>query len=128
MKNKMLITATVLFLFPICQVAAASISNSYLLIGADCNYIFGSLGDPNSFATLLQDIFNVFKFAAPLCVLVFSTIDYLKSVANQNKEEVTKVTAKTAKRLIFAAILYFLPTVINFLFKLLGWTGTCGIE
>ncbi len=114
---------------PFWQVRALPINDNYLLIAKACDeYFLGSINDPNSFMFLLQEIFNIFKYAAPICVLVFSTIDYVKSVANQNKEDVAKVTSKTAKRLIFAGVLYFLPTLINFLFNLLNWTGTCNIK
>ncbi len=127
MKRKLIFTM-ILLLIPYFIVKADSVSNYVYILAEDCNYVLGDLNDSHSPAYLLQEIFDVFKYAAPICVLVFSTIDYIKSVANQSKEDVAKTTSKTAKRLILAAILYFLPTLINFLFGLLRWTGTCGIK
>ncbi len=76
----------------------------------------------------LQQIFNVFKYAAPLLCLALSIVDFLKAVASQDKDALTKAAKTTAKRIVYAIILFFLPNLINFLFNLLGWYGTCGIS
>jgi len=39
-----------------------------------------------------------------------------------------KAAQTSLKRLGLALILFFIPTLINFLFPLLGWNGTCGIS
>ena len=75
----------------------------------------------------LQQIFNVIKYAGPVLCLVFSTIDFIKAVASQDKDALSKATKTTGKRIVYALILFFIPTLINFLFPLLGWVGTCGI-
>ena len=75
----------------------------------------------------LQQIFNVIKYAGPLLCLVFSVIDFVKAAASQDKDALTKAGKTTGKRVVYALILFFIPTLINFLFPLLGWVGTCGI-
>lgn len=129
MRNKILFIF-ILLLIPYYLVKADSISNYTLLAAEDCEYVLGDPNDPQKSdpAYLMQEIFDVFKYAAPICVIIFSTIDYIKSAVNQSKEDIAKTTTRTAKRLVFAALLYFLPTLINFLFGLLKWTGTCGIK
>ena len=48
--------------------------------------------------------------------------------ATQDKDALMKAMKNTGKRLILAVLLFFLPTLINFIFPLLGWYGTCGIK
>ncbi len=76
----------------------------------------------------LQQVFNVFKYAAPLLCLAFSIMDFLKATASQEKEALSKAAKTTGKRVVYAIILFFIPNLINFLFNLLGWYGTCGIS
>ncbi len=76
----------------------------------------------------LQQIFNIFKFAAPILCLALSITDFVKATASQDKDALKKAAQMTGKRIVYAIILFFIPTLINFLFDLLGWYGTCGIS
>lgn len=76
----------------------------------------------------LQQIFNVFKYAAPILCLALSIGDFVKATASQDKDALKKAAQMTGKRIVYAIILFFIPTLINFLFNLLGWYGTCGIS
>lgn len=107
-----------LFVFMIRPVYAL---DTYILT-SDCGGIFD-----DEVIKFLQDAFNVFKFLAPILTLVLTTMDFIKAAASQDKEALQK-SAKTAiKRVILAMCLYFIPVLINVLFDLLGWYGTCGI-
>lgn len=94
----------------------------------DCEGMFGNPDKEGTVANFLQDIFNVFKYAAPLLCLVLSIADFVKAASSQDKDALMKAMKTTGKRIILAMILFFLPGLINFLFELLGWYGTCGIE
>lgn len=124
----------------ICFVACANINKveAYSLTG-EINYRLdeeddaceGILGDPkdkDSFAYMLQQIFTILQYVAPILCLVLSTVDFLKAAASQDKEGLMKAFKSTGKRVIFTMLIFFLPMLINFLFHLLGWYGTCGIE
>lgn len=77
----------------------------------------------------MQQIFDVFKYAAPLLCLVLSVSDFVKAAASQDKDALIKAAKTTGKRLVYAIILFFIPNLINFLFNdILGWYGTCGIS
>ena len=89
----------------------------------DCDGIFDK-----EVIDFLQQIFNVFKYAAPLLCLALSIVDFIKATASQDKDALTKAAKMTGKRIIYAIILFFIPDLINFLFNLLGWYGTCGIS
>lgn len=75
----------------------------------------------------LQQVFNVIKYAGPLLCLVMSVADFVKAAASQDKDALVKAGKTTGMRVVYALILFFIPTLINFLFPLLGWVGTCGI-
>lgn len=110
------------FLLNINEVSASSLIYS-MEVAAECSEIIDA-----EVYDFLQQIFNVIKFAGPVLCLVFSVIDFVKATASQEKEALTKAFKTTAKRLVYAIILFFIPTLINFAFELLGWVGTCGIS
>ncbi len=95
----------------------------YKLADTDCK----KLDAKGKFLAFLQDLFNIMKYAGPILCLVLSTMDFIKAAASQDKEALKKAAQMSLKRLGLAILLFFIPTLINFLFPLLGWNGTCGI-
>lgn len=94
----------------------------------DCEALFGDPKKDGTFANFLQQIFTIIGYAAPLLCLVLSVFDFVKATASQDKDALMKAIKRTSKRVILAIVLFFLPLLINFLFPLLGWYGTCGIQ
>lgn len=94
----------------------------------DCESLFGDPKEDGTVANFLQQIFTVMGYAAPVLCLVLSIFDFVKATASQKNDNLSKAAQTTAKRIVLAIILFFLPTLINFLFPLLGWYGTCGLE
>lgn len=74
----------------------------------------------------LQGIFKVFKIVAPILVIVFSTYDFIKALAGKVEGEMKKAFTKFLKRLLFAVILFFLPSILDWFLGLIdnGYT-TC---
>ena len=93
----------------------------------ECDALFGSPSDKKSTAYFLDQLFGIFKWMAPLLCLAFSIVEFVKAAASQDKDALSKAGVKTAKRVVLALILFFIPSLINFLFPLLGWYSTCGI-
>ena len=94
----------------------------------DCDYVFGDPQNPDSVAHFLQQIFDVFKYAAPILCLVFVTVDFLKAAASHDEKALMKAFQNAGKRIVMAIILFFIPDLLNWLFPLVGLTGTCGIS
>lgn len=94
----------------------------------DCESLFGDPNEDGTVANFLQQIFTIMGYAAPVLCTVLSIFDFVKATASQKNDNLTKAAKTTAKRIVLAIILFFLPTLINFLFPLLGWYGTCGLE
>lgn len=88
------------------------------------------LGDPDQDGTVaqfLEQILTIMQYAGPVLCLVLSVADFVKAAASQDKDALTKAAKTTGKRIALAMILFFIPVLIDFLFPLLGWYGTCGI-
>ena len=95
--------------------------------GDGCDAIFGDPGDESSVAYFLNQVLSIMMYAGPILCLVLSVSDFVKAAASQDKDALSKATKTTGKRIILAMILFFIPVLVNFLFPLLGWYGTCGI-
>jgi len=93
----------------------------------DCEYVFGDPNVKDSVAYFLNQIFQVFKYAAPILCLVFVTVDFLKAAASHDEKALMKAFQNAGKRIVMAIILFFVPDLINWLFPLLKLTGTCGV-
>lgn len=126
-----------LFLLNIEKVEAFNGDNVYTLAGgtynspkekADCESLFGNPNVDGTFANFLQQIFSIIGYAAPVLCLVLSVFDFVKATASQKKDALEKAAKTAAMRVVYAIVLFFLPMLINFLFPLLGWYGTCGIQ
>ncbi len=101
----------------------SGISIPSLAFAKECNDIL----DPEV-VKFLQQIFNVFKYLAPVLVLVFSTMDFVKAAASQDKEALKKASKTALKRFLLAVALFVVPTLLNYFFELLGFSGTCDIK
>ena len=93
----------------------------------DCDTLFGDPGTEGTVAHFLEQILNIMMYAGPILCLVLSISDFVKAAASQDKDALTKAGKTTGKRIMFAMILFFIPVLVDFLFPLLGWYGTCGI-
>ena len=100
----------------------------YRLDDSCCDAIFGDPKDDTSVAYFLQQILTVIQYAGPILCIVLSISDFVKAAAGQDKDALLKATKTTGKRIVFAMILFFIPLLVNFIFPLLGWYGTCGIS
>lgn len=72
------------------------------------------------FGRFMQDLFMFIKIATPVLVIILTTIDYIKAISSSNADELKKTNSKTIKRLIAGLIIFFLPFILDILFKLFG--------
>lgn len=93
----------------------------------DCNSYFGDPTDSQYPAYWMQWVLNVMKYVAIAALLVLSTIDFIKALISNDKDAIKKAGMTTAKRFIFVVILFFLPIIVDFIMRLFGAYGTCGI-
>lgn len=108
----------------------ATQSNSLVQIALDCSgeaTILGNVNDPDSVAWLLQKILNYLRVLAPFLTLVLSSLDYVKAILSSDDESLAKAHKKLIYRLLLAAALFVLPTLVSVMLNVLGFTssGTC---
>lgn len=108
-------------------------------VGNNCTSIFGNIKDDGktydpdgnrlpSVAYVLQVIFNFMQFFGPILVIAFTVMDAVKAVASGDKDALNKLLKTTAKRMVYAVILFVFPTALK---EILSWVTTsdptCGI-
>lgn len=91
--------------------------------------LLGDPNDENSVAWLLQQVFNFIKVVGPILVVILSSVDFAKVVFTGNDDAMGKAQKKLAIRLVLAASLFFIPTIVAALLDIFGLTSpTCGIR
>ena len=142
----LLIIASVMFISPINTQALSTDSaiysvseNVYLLdetveIDEDpCNgenTLFGDPNDPDSVAWIIQLALNVIRVVGPIIAILLSSVDFIKVIIKSDDEEMAKAQKKLITRLILAALLFLIPTIVQLLLGIFGLTTdpTCGIQ
>lgn len=92
--------------------------------------ILGDPEDEDSVAWLLQQVLNYIKVLGPILVVVLSSIDFAQVIVKSDDDAMKKAQKKLFTRLILAACLFFIPTLVQALLELFGIMGdpTCGLK
>lgn len=67
--------------------------------------------------SFIGKIFIILKIVVPIIIIIYGTIDLLKSVINQKDNNNLKLFMK---RLIYGVCFYFLVSIVTFLFSLIN--------
>lgn len=92
-----------------------------------CDSLLGDPNDENSVAWLLNKILTYATIIGMILVVVLSSLDFLKVIANSSDEAMAKACKKLALRLIFAALLFFVPTLTAAALDIFNLTSDCSI-
>lgn len=91
----------------------------------ECEGLLGDpVNDPDSVAWFLVKILNYLKLLGPLMVLVLSSLDFAKAILMSDDESLKKAQSNLITRLILAALLFVLPTLIEVLLDIFGITSS----
>ena len=71
---------------------------------------------------------NLIRIVGPILVIVLTGLDAMKSIASQKEEEIRKFWDHIKIRLICLALLFLVPTIVNFLLDLVIKEGLCQIK
>ena len=69
---------------------------------------------------LIGNILMIFKFFIPLIVIIYAIFDFYKSVVGKEEKVLAKSVKRALLRLVAAILIFFLPTLINFSFSVIG--------
>lgn len=70
------------------------------------------------FGQFLKKGYNLIKFAVPVIIIAMAIIDFIKATASQDQKEINKAATKLVKRLIIGVVIFVLPTILEFIFKI----------
>ena len=134
MKKVIFVSLFFLLLFSFSfEVKALNLVNDYeyILLSEDddvqkCQAVFGDPKDSNSIAFMLQEMFDLIKFLDVVLILGLTIVEFVKAIP-AGEDALKKAITVTGKRLIAGIIIFFVPTVLNFIFDIAGFYGTCGI-
>ena len=85
------------------------------------------LGDPNDStypAYWLEHALNIIRYAAIIALLVLSSYDFIRAIISQDGDALKKATNHLYKRLLYCVIIFFVPTIMHFIFTTFGIEGT----
>ena len=69
------------------------------------------------------NVLFVFKIVIPLLIIIFGMIDLGRAVVASKDDEVKKAIKQLAFRAIAGVIIFFVPTLVGFVFTLVdGWS------
>ncbi len=95
--------------------------NMFILAGGgklDCDVLLST--DTKAF---LKKILGYIKIFAPLLVIVFGMLDFIKATVSQDNDALKKAGSKFFKRLAAAALLFIFPALIQFLLDVIKIDG-----
>lgn len=93
-----------------------------------CDSFLGDSGKNGTPAYYLQFVFNLMKYIAIVLLFVLTIAEFAKAMVSNNQDAMKKAIQTTIKRLIIAIVIFFLPIIIDFIFKILGIYSRCGIR
>ena len=83
--------------------------------------ILGKCGDQDLLTILgvVQAALNVVKFAIPIILIVLGIVDLSKAVVASDEKKTKEAQKMFTTRLIYAVVIFLIPTVVSLLFNLL---------
>lgn len=103
------------------------VSNTFLIAADACdNTPLGCVDKDTSVAWLLQKILDYIKILGPTIAVVLGSIDFAKAIIMSDEENMKKTEARFIKRMVAAAILFFIPMLVSILLEVVGLTGSTG--
>ncbi len=82
-----------------------------------CDTIFS---ENTAFGKIVHDLYNILKFAVPIILLAMSIKDFFLAITSQEGDKLKKAINSLFIRIIIAILILVLPTIINFILKLMG--------
>lgn len=84
----------------------------------DCESLFGDPNDDESIGHLINTAMSYIRWAVPVLIIVFGTIDMFKAVISSNEDEMRKAQKSFMKRVIAGVVVFFVPIFVNLLMNI----------
>lgn len=130
--NILFFCITMLFSFSFMINANASVlNNNFINNVATIEESCAAFGDPGVSGTpayWMQQALEIMKYIGIIALLVLTTLDFIKALAQNDKDALKKASNTAIKRFIYCILLFFTPMIVEFLMSLFGAYGTCGVK
>lgn len=84
-----------------------------IVYGLDCTDVV----DPE-LLEIIREIFRVGKFAIPVALIIFGCMDFTGPILSNDRDALSKATSKFVKRCIVGVVIFFIPTILNYIFNI----------
>ena len=85
-----------------------------------------SLGD--SVVLWIGNVVKWLKYIVPVLVIIFSILDFIKTIGSEKEDEMKKAQSKFVRRLIIAGLVFIIPLIIEFVLVAFNFNvNGCGI-
>lgn len=86
--------------------------------------------DPSVLATILfiKKLTKILSIIVPAILVILLTIDIVKSVASSDDDELKRAQRLSAKRIVYALVIFFVPILVDAAFGLLSSVKVTGSE
>ena len=88
---------------------------------APTNSTCGGIGPIVAF--IKNGLMPIIQFGVPILLIIFGSLDLGKAVMSQDDKEIKGATGKLIKRAIAAAVVFFIPFIVNLVMGLIGTSG-----
>ena len=75
-----------------------------------------------------RGLFPIFQIGIPIVLILLGTIDLGKAVISSEEKQVKEAQSMLIKRLIYAALVFFVVTIVSALMTMVGQGATAGNE
>lgn len=89
---------------------------------AECDEL---IGENTITGKMINDAYNVIKFAVPIILLGMSIMDFGRAIVNQSQDEIKKASNRFITRLVISILIFVVPTILNFILRDLIGIKTC---
>lgn len=72
---------------------------------------------------VLRKLINVVMIIIPVGLILFGTIDLGKAVISSDDKEVKGAQSRLIKRVIYAAVIFFIPLIVGFVMNIVAAGG-----
>lgn len=79
-------------------------------------------GIDEALPTAISTIINIMKVVIPIMIVIFGLIDLGKAVMSQKEDDIKKNQGLLIKRIIIAALVFFVVSIVKFVVSLVGGT------
>lgn len=80
----------------------------------------GTVMVPDELVAVISTIYSLIKFGVPLLLVIFGMLDLGKAVMQQKEDDIKKGQQTFLKRLIAAAIVFFVLAIVQLLMNVIG--------